>query len=62
MRRAWVGDYDTLPQSLKNIKQASCAYEYNYVVSFFTVSSRGSLFIEKLVPGGTNLGGAPFLP
>ena len=38
VRRAWVGDYDTLPQfiSIAKYKQTSCAYEYNYVVNFFT--------------------------
>ena len=38
VRRAWVGDYDTLPQfiSVAKYKQTSSAYEHNYVVNFFT--------------------------
>ena len=38
VRRAWVGDYDTLPQfiSIAKYEQTSRAYEYNYVVIFFT--------------------------
>ena len=38
VRRAWVGDYDTLPQfiSVAKYKQTSSAYKYNYVVNFFT--------------------------
>ena len=38
VRRAWVGDYDTLPQfiSIAKSKQTSHAYKYNYVVNFFT--------------------------
>ena len=35
VRKAWVRDYDTLPQfiSITKYEQTSCAYEYNYVVN-----------------------------
>ena len=61
--------YATGPSFASEICSGSTFFHLWEVVQIFQresifcskISSGGSLFIEKLVPGGTNLGG-PFLP